>query len=418
MLPEFVVLLLSIVSVSMCVPIRDPSGDCLFAECELNSTQIIALYGYIPEEHICRTPDGYHLTLHRITTNSTPPFSKGPTLLLLHGLLDSSSTFLLNGRNSSLAFLLADQGFDIWLGNSRGNRYSLGHDFLSPRDVRFWNWSWDALARYDLPSMIDCVSKLSGAGSISLVGHSQGTMQTFAAMASPDFPERIGSKLLSFVALAPVAYLSDISSELLRALALIRAEELVELLGKGSFLPSTDMMRKLLPAACKADPAACQSMACLISGCRGEHSEHVDVARWPVYAAHYPSGTSVLNMVQLAQGMRAPGRFARFDYGSAEANLRAYNSTVPPEYPLALSASLPVLLLSGTLDALADPQDVLLLYQALGPPLGANLSWRTLDGWDHLDFIWAGKLAPGLALLIRQHVLSAAAAAAADAASH
>ena len=52
-------------------------------------------------------------------------------------------------------------------------------------------------------------------------------------------------------------------------------------------------------------------------------------------------------MLHLAQGVRAPGRFDRFDFGSPAANRRHYNQSAPPPYPLAAAAAtgVPTLLL-------------------------------------------------------------------------
>lgn len=43
-------------------------------------------------------------------------------------------TWLLLPPDQSLAFLLADNGFDVWIANTRGTRYSRGHVSLSPDD--------------------------------------------------------------------------------------------------------------------------------------------------------------------------------------------------------------------------------------------------------------------------------------------
>ena len=54
-----------------------------------------------------------------------------------------------------VAFIFADAGFDVWMGNFRGNTYS-GYKINSKLSKnRFWDFSWDEMALEDLPAMID-----------------------------------------------------------------------------------------------------------------------------------------------------------------------------------------------------------------------------------------------------------------------
>ena len=40
----------------------------------------------------------------------------------------------------NVAFILSDAGYDVWLGNYRGNTYSRAHEHLDPEEIDFWQF--------------------------------------------------------------------------------------------------------------------------------------------------------------------------------------------------------------------------------------------------------------------------------------
>lgn len=54
----------------------------------------------------------------------------------------SSIDWVVQGPRKSLGLVLADSGYDVWLGNNRGNRYSRKHITLDPEadKAQFFNY--------------------------------------------------------------------------------------------------------------------------------------------------------------------------------------------------------------------------------------------------------------------------------------
>lgn len=81
-------------------------------------------------------------------------------ILMGHGLGGSSDTFIRNSEERSLAYVLAKQGHDVFIMNSRGNYYSQKHKSLSRESDEYWNFSYEDMAKYDLPAVASYIFNL------------------------------------------------------------------------------------------------------------------------------------------------------------------------------------------------------------------------------------------------------------------
>lgn len=107
-------------------------------------------------------------------------------------------------------------GFDVWLGNVRGNHYSRSHTVLDTADAAYWAFSWEEMADKDLPAMIRYELNVTGVPVLSYVGFSQGTTMAFAALSSNSW---LHSVIHTAVLLAPVAFATNVASPALREVA-------------------------------------------------------------------------------------------------------------------------------------------------------------------------------------------------------
>lgn len=130
--------------------------------------------GFESEEHQVTTEDGYILTLHRLyKKNDDNSDQKRKAVLMQHGFLDSSLLWVINEPDYAPAFKLANEGYDVWLGNNRGTTYSRKHVTLdAAKDRKYWDFSWAEQGQYDSPAQIDFIRKHTGEDKITYIGHS------------------------------------------------------------------------------------------------------------------------------------------------------------------------------------------------------------------------------------------------------
>ncbi|KAJ6401386.1 hypothetical protein OIU84_016744 [Salix udensis] len=344
---------------------------------------IIEPNDYICEEHTVTTEDGYILSLQRIPVGrSGGTRGKRPPVLLQHGLLMDGITWLLLPPDQSLAFLLADNGFDVWIANTRGTRYSRGHVSLSPDDPAYWDWTWDELVAYDLPATFQYVHDQAGQN-LHYVGHSLGTLMALAAFSK----SQLVSSLRSAALLCPIAYVGQMSSPLARNAANNFLAEALHWLGLNEFDPRGEGVVKLLKIICNKPGVDCTDLLTSFTGqncCL--NSSIVDV-----FLSHEPQSTATKNMIHISQMIRG-GTIEMYDYDDEEKNREHYGETSPPAYNMtSIPNDLPLFLSYGGADALSDMNDVQLLLDSLEDREGDKVVKQYRADYAHADYVMSAN---------------------------
>ncbi|XP_071604967.1 putative lysosomal acid lipase/cholesteryl ester hydrolase isoform X2 [Heliangelus exortis] len=310
--------------------------------------EIVHYHGYPFEEHEVVTADGYYLTTQRIPHGRDNPGTRSPSheaeaqgssmfcpsprpvVLLQHGLVLEGSNWVNNLPNNSLGFILADAGYDVWIGNSRGNSWSRKHKEFEYHHQQYSAYSFHEMAMYDLPATINYILQKTGQEQLYYVAYSQGTTTGFIAFSS--IPE-LDRKIKMFFALAPITTNSNMKSPL------VRVFDLPEVLVK---------------------------------------------SRIDVYLSHYPDSTSLKNMLHWRQ-LYQTGEFKHYDYGSD--NMLHYNQTTPPFYELE-NMRAPLAAWYGGRDWISAPEDVNLTL-----PRIANVTYKKyIPEFVHFDFLWGKQV--------------------------
>jgi len=338
---------------------------------------MIAMAGYKSETHKVVTEDHYILTIHRIV-------GTGPVVFMQHGLEDSSSAWVLAGTDHGApGFRLAEQGYDVWLGNFRGNHYGREHATLDPdKDNEFWQFSWDEMAKVDLPTMLRYVLEETGKEKIFYVGHSLGTT-TFFTMNSLDqsWAERIELATL----LAPVAYVDHMNSPMKLLVPFSdQIQWIADHMGLGEFMPSNWLMNLIAEYVCGNNfmEVICENIVFLMVG---YDQEQMNKTMMSTIASHCPSGTSSYAVLQYAQEVKHKS-FGAMDWGTDERNMAHHGTVTPPVYHLK-DVNTKIALFWGDNDWLAAEQDLFkILLEVPNIAHKFHIAW---PGWNHLDHLYA-----------------------------
>jgi pimeloyl-ACP methyl ester carboxylesterase len=128
-----------------------------------------------------------------------------------HGLISECEAWIYSGVNSPVANLV-EAGFDVWLGNNRGNIYSKKNSRMNKDEEKFWDFSFVEMGRFDLPAMIDHIREQTGQDKVIYMGHSLGTTQMISALSEN---KGIQNKISTFMAFAPIARIDHTRTEFL-----------------------------------------------------------------------------------------------------------------------------------------------------------------------------------------------------------
>ncbi|CAK1590795.1 unnamed protein product [Parnassius mnemosyne] len=322
----------------------------------LNFTELAQEYGYASEQHTVTTDDGYILTMFRITRgkNCHGPIRK-PPVLLMHGLLMSSDSWMDSGPKAGLAYLISDLCYDLWVPNVRGNYYSKKHVKLDPaKDHEFWDFSAIEFGYYDIPASIDYILKHTMSDKINYIGFSQGG-GTFLMMNSerPEYHDKIGVGIL----LEPASRLTYTRSQLFRFVVDYYQANLPYLYQIGIYeaLPQGGIVQEIAAFLCKNYVIADTVCRYFLSLIDSFHPGSIKTETIRVLVGHFPAGTSVKNMAYYGQDTNVDV-FQKFDYGPSR-NLQMYGTVQPPPFNLS-AVIVPIVVIHGRNDFLTTPADV------------------------------------------------------------
>lgn len=354
-----------------------------------NIFEMITSRGFKYESHFVNNEQGYILQIVRIINpliNDTERIKLKP-IILQHGFQTNAKCWLLardgymnrtgtyiekidgdieiidddTNTGSALGFVLAARGYDVWLGNTRGNPYSTNHTTLNPEETKFWEFALDDLIEFDLPVLIDYVKTKTNRSTLGYIGHSQGSFMMIALLTiRPEY----SNSIKPFIAISPVFYTSiDVTMKDLIPLHLFPI-----VFRRPRRLFGDTKLHRLISNLCEniLFKYLCYGFYFITTGTR-IHNNFSD--RMGVYIDAVYTGSSSWNILQYYQIFKKDGIPQYFDYEDEELNLKKYGQKTPPLYKTSQINSTDIAIIYSKDDLLLSLEKVEMLKENLNVTL-------------------------------------------------
>lgn len=347
-------------------------------------------------------------------------FRKGPVLLMHGGIFGNSADFILTGPTIALgkiekyrflslificeAYLLADDGYDVWMGNMRGSKYSMKHQTLSAFTKEFWEFSFHEMGIYDLPALINYILVIVQKPALFYVGHNQATTALLVLLSSrPEF----NVKVMQAHLMAPIAYM-DFPQPILSFNAKERLQTSA-VLGQYNFGSVINAMNLVRSTYCAdrtfRSMTFCATLWSFVFG-RNPIALEMDPMSLLTVVEQMSPTASLMQANHYLQLSMNEGGFKSYDFRDADPES---NSPPPTGYNLA-NVNVPLYFYQAAEDLIVSPlvcismsfcdtandffvQDVERLKSVLG---GKVVDYKIIPNWNHMDFILSKNARPVL----------------------
>lgn len=406
--------------------------------------EIVTASGYRAREHVVTTRDGYLLVVHKLEKENHPvsnTYNPKTVIYMHHGLLTNSELWVLGStKEKTLPYLLVDAGYEVYLGNNRGNKYSRKHLKLSASDPQFWDFSLDEFSYFDIPDTIEYIQNLyrykertsalgiSGTGSERLlipdetgsltpnsflnssstlenyqtpdiveviyIGFSQGCSQLIASLSL--YPE-LNSKIKLFIGLSPAIIPLNLNHPIFKLIVNQTAADnsfLYSLFGRRAIMSSVSFWSTVFGA--KFYERIVDRSLTLLFGWTGLNiSEEQKQLGYP----HMFSNSSVKSLLHWFQIIKA-GRFQMFDETcscgltklcSLSSKSKEIGNRVTP-FPITDHLNVPMHLFYGDSDILVDIGKTKSLIVDNNPLMKDKLRVELCSGYEHMDTLWGDRV--------------------------
>ncbi|CAG9761042.1 unnamed protein product [Ceutorhynchus assimilis] len=373
---------------------KNTNPECFYdPDLDANVEQRAVNHGLLAEKHYIRTEDSWILITFRLK-NLNGTYGKG-VVFLQHGLGTDATSFTGNG-NKSIAFFLAKQGYDVWLGNFRGTDFSSSQNL---QNKQFWDFSYHEHGLYDLPANFKYITAKTKS-KIYYIGHSMGGSAIAVYFSTK--PEEALTFVKYTTFLCATTYMRHtkglLNFNIINNLYALLLNWIPQAVLTGLGFTNISGLESMCFAS-RENLRVCTRLNEYVagSGVGYKMSPEKFLLAWRAI-----KNLGVKQMLHFAQTIHSRD-FRMFDYGPRQ-NMIRYNSIIPPPYDL---SKLPtnITLIYGANDYISTKEDTLYVFNKYG-----KRNWEVYEiPYNHVDHFYDYKYAdkaffPLLLKSINKHI--------------